>query len=78
MTNVSPEDLSNALNDVRWALEDQISDLKRYARDLEFRIDVLEDQVLVLRETLTAVILMTIGDERGERLAEQILRKEDP
>lgn len=75
---VSREDLTSALDDVRWALEDQHKHLERYVKDLDFRIDVLEEQVAVLRETLTAVILMSIDDERGEKLAEQILRKESP
>lgn len=65
--------------------EDRIASLRGIIRNLENVVDTwtakveeLEAEVVTLRQTLTAVILMSIDDERGEKLAEQILRKEGP
>lgn len=79
---VSREDLTSALDDVRWALEDRIAAQEQLLRNLENVVDTwtakveeLEAEVVTLRQTLTAVILLAIEHEDAVNVAEQVLRE---
>lgn len=70
------------LEDLKWALEDRITALQGVVADLSTELDLayvryeeLTTEVETLRQSLTAVILLSIEHEDAIEVAEQVIRE---